>query len=144
MVNDTDFDTRFLPYLQQFRAVCASMTFPILIYSGRRTPGEQNILFERGRTTMGPNPGPSHPLGHTVTNARGTPPQTPHIFGLAFDGCPTIGGKPAWDEPLTGAHWTQYGTLCRAVGMEWGGDWVGFREGPHCQMPQWKTYASVP
>ena len=122
-----DLDPRFKPFADKFLTACASQNFQVLIYCTYRSPDEQAALYAQGRTAP----------GHIVTNA--PPLQSAHNFGLAFDGCPTIYGKPLWDEALNGSHWVMYGAIARLVGMEWGGDWATFREGPHCQLPNWKS-----
>ena len=44
-----------------------------------------------------------------------------------------VGGKPVWDDsdPL----WQIYGEIAQAAGLDWAGEWLGFKEYPHCQLP---------
>lgn len=52
-----------------------------------------------------------------------------------------IDGEVRWDWPL----YNQLGALMKeaahieGVPIEWGGDWLKFRDGPHFQLP-WKEY----
>jgi len=124
-------DNKFQPLVYQFLDMCKAQKLEVLIYCTRRTFAEQDDLYAQGRTVP----------GHVVTNARAG--QSAHNYGLAFDGAPTIGGKILWAEPLTGEHWLQYGRIGKMCGMEWGADWVGFREGPHLQMANWKQIAGL-
>lgn len=63
-----------------------------------------------------------------------------HLTGHAVDLAALVGGKVRWDWPL-------YGVLAAAmkaaaetagVGLEWGGDWRDFKDGPHFQLPRSK------
>ncbi|TCV62311.1 M15 family metallopeptidase [Neorhizobium sp. S3-V5DH] len=64
-----------------------------------------------------------------------------HLTGHAVDLVPLVNGKPSWD-------WSWYHKLAPAVKqaakelnvpLEWGGDWKGFPDGPHWQLP-WDKY----
>lgn len=64
-----------------------------------------------------------------------------HLTGHAVDLAAMTGGEIRWDWPL-------YDKLAKAmktaaeelnVKIEWGGDWVSFKDGPHFQLP-WKDY----
>jgi hypothetical protein len=64
-----------------------------------------------------------------------------HLTGHAIDVVAYVGGDVRWDWPL-------YDTIATAVKMaareldvpiEWGGDWVSLRDGPHYQLP-WESY----
>jgi peptidoglycan L-alanyl-D-glutamate endopeptidase CwlK len=58
--------------------------------------------------------------------------QSYHNFGLAFDIVVLDAvGKADWDVSHPG--WKQAGALGRSVGLEWGGDWTGFKDWPHFQ-----------
>lgn len=123
-----DLDARFRPLVDAFIAACTAQSFEVLIYCTYRSNPEQDALYAQGRTAP----------GHIITNAQAG--QSAHNYRLAFDGCPMMGGKPLWDERLSGPHWSKYGQLATECGMEWGGNWTGsLIEGPHCQMPHWKT-----
>ena len=72
--------------------------------------------------------------GRHVTNA--APGESWHNYGEAWDGVPLIGGKPAWNYLQAKSYWDAYGEAVRQVGMNWAGDWTGFREYPHAQLKQ--------
>jgi len=64
-----------------------------------------------------------------------------HLDGHAVDIAPYVGGEIRWDWPL-------YYKLAKAmkaapkevgVPIEWGGDWIRFKDGPHWQLP-WGKY----
>lgn len=64
-----------------------------------------------------------------------------HLTGHAVDLAAVIGSEARWD-------WALYPQLANAmksaanelnVPIEWGGDWVSFKDGPHFQLP-WEQY----
>jgi peptidoglycan LD-endopeptidase CwlK len=124
-----DLHPLFKPKAEQFLVAAKAAGLDVLIYCTLRDGAEQNELYAHGRTLP----------GKIVTNARAG--GSAHNFGLAFDGVPMVGGKPMWDEehPL----WQVYGDIAAAVGLEWAGTWVKFKEFPHVQYPRWQTLAGV-
>jgi peptidoglycan LD-endopeptidase CwlK len=57
-----------------------------------------------------------------------------HLRGLAVD---IIDKRYGWHGPaakLSFQFWKDYGTLCKAQGLTWGGDWKSFPDVAHCQM----------
>lgn len=60
-----------------------------------------------------------------------------HAVDLAF----TINGQVKWDFPLYDklAKAMKSAAKAEKVPLEWGGDWVSFRDGPHHQLP-WDKY----
>lgn len=102
----------------------------LLVTCTRRSMEEQAELYAQGRTKPGP----------IVTKAR--PGESPHNAGLAMDVVPIRAGKPVWSTKLAAdrALWDAYGAAVRAAGLEWGGDWKGLIDLPHCQLPTWKDY----
>lgn len=126
-----DLDSRFRPFVDSFVEACKAQSLDILIYCTYRSNEEQDVLYAQGRTAP----------GGIVTNAKAG--QSAHNYRLAFDGCPLLNGKPMWNEHLSGPHWALYGEIAVQCGMEWGGNWVGFVEGPHCQMANWKQVAGI-
>jgi LysM repeat protein len=96
----------------------------LLVTQGLRTSEEQDVLYAKGRTVP--------PIGKqfVVTNARGG--QSWHNFGLAFDIVVLDAlGKNDWDVSHPG--WAKAAELGKSVGLEWGGDWKGFKDMPHFQ-----------
>ena len=87
-----------------------------IVTCGLRTVEEQRLLYEKGATrTM----------------------KSRHLTGHAVDLAATVQGQVRWDWPL-------YSKLSKAmkaaaktekVPIEWGGDWVSFKDGPHYQLP---------
>ena len=88
------------------------------ITSAYRSPEEQDKLYAQGRTTP----------GAIVTNARGTPPQSYHLLGLACDWVKAVNGKADWSPKTFDA----LGVEARKIGLEWGGAWK-FLDLPHTQ-----------
>lgn len=93
--------------------------YPVFITSTLRTFHEQDELHAQGRTTS----------GSIVTNARGG--ESRHNHGLAFD---VAFVRPAGEDIFDGP-WDQIGAIGRDLGLEWGGDWTGFVDRPHFQVP---------
>ena len=104
--------------------LCSLAGLAILVTQGVRTWEEQDVLFARGRTVP--------PIGasNIVTKARGG--QSYHNFGLAFDIIVLDSmGKTDWNTSHPG--WKRAAEAGRSVGLEWGGDWKGFKDIPHFQ-----------
>jgi peptidoglycan L-alanyl-D-glutamate endopeptidase CwlK len=89
------------------------------LISGTRTYAEQNELFKKGRFG---NPGPQ------VTKARGG--QSNHNFGIAWDIGIFQNGKYLGDSPL----YKKAAEAGLADGLEWGGNWIDFKDLPHYQL----------
>jgi peptidoglycan L-alanyl-D-glutamate endopeptidase CwlK len=91
------------------------------IISGTRTYAEQDTLYAVGRNgdTRAP-----------VTNARGG--QSNHNFGIAWDGT-YLTNEIAYENAAK---------LC-PQGIEWGGSWKSFRDGPHYQLAVGKSLIEV-
>jgi LysM repeat protein len=105
-------------------ALCAQRELSLLITQGLRTWPEQDRLYAIGRTTA--------PIGkkYIVTNAKGG--QSYHNFGLAFDIVVLDSmGKADWDSSHPG--WAIAAEVGKSVGLDWGGDWTGFKDMPHFQ-----------
>ena len=64
-----------------------------------------------------------------------------HITGHAVDLAPVVGGEVRWDWPLYKQLAVTIKRAAKEVGVtvEWGGDWLRFKDGPHWQLP-WKKY----
>lgn len=100
--------------------LCAHAGLSLLVTQGLRTWEEQDRLYAQGRTAP----------GAIVTKAKGG--QSFHNFGLAFDIVVLDAmGKMDWDAQHPG--WTRAAQLGKSVGLEWGGDWRGFKDRPHFQ-----------
>lgn len=100
-----------------------------LILSGTRTYAEQDELFRKIPK---------------VTNARGG--QSNHNFGIAFDIGLFKGGK--YLTGISKAENKAYSDFAAAVkaanlGLEWGGDWVSFKDPPHYQFKTDKSLGQI-
>lgn len=106
----------------------AAKGITILITDGFRSVSEQNLLYEKGRTTE----------GNIVTNAKGG--ESYHNFGLAVDFAIKLpSGEVIWDRQYDGngnsvSDWTEVVTIAKKLGFDWGGDWKNFKDYPHLQM----------
>lgn len=64
-----------------------------------------------------------------------------HLTGHAVDIAPTINGKVSWAWPLYHKLAPEVKAVASKlkIPIEWGGDWVSFKDGPHWQL-SWKQY----
>lgn len=64
-----------------------------------------------------------------------------HLDGHAVDIAPYVGGEIRWDWPLYYKLAKAMKAAAKEVGVpiEWGGDWIRFKDGPHWQLP-WGKY----
>jgi len=97
---------------------CKKEKIKIIITQTLRTKAEQDNLYAQGRTTK----------GDIVTNAKGG--YSFHNYGVAFDFCPVVDGKPAWKDKKL---FKKVGELGVLLGLEWGGNWKTFKDLPHFQ-----------
>lgn len=103
----------------------ADEEFTWIITCGVRTAEEQRLMVAKGASrTM---------RSRHIPAANG--------FSHAVDFAPTINGVPKWDWPLFVriAKAVKAAAKAEKVPIEWGGDWVSFKDGPHFQLP-WKQY----
>jgi peptidoglycan L-alanyl-D-glutamate endopeptidase CwlK len=104
----------------------------VRILSGTRTYDEQNDLYAHGRNGNAP------PI---VTNAKGG--QSNHNFGIAWD----IGLFDDKGNYISAD--TEYKSFATIVlplmnTIEWGGDWISFKDYPHYQLkPVTESVASI-
>ena len=100
----------------------------IVITDDFRSAEDQDLLFEKGRSTE----------GNIVTHAKGG--ESYHNFGLAVDfAIKTSSDDVIWDMKYDGngnsvADWTEVVQLAKELGFNWGGDWANFKDYPHLQM----------
>lgn len=100
----------------------ASLITPVafIVTEGLRTRERQAALYRAGAT-------------RTLRSR--------HLTGHAVDVAAKIGKVVHWDWPL----YDKIALAMKAaadesgVPLEWGGDWVSFRDGPHFQLP-WDKY----
>ncbi|MEK4479576.1 M15 family metallopeptidase [Paenibacillus sp. FSL R5-0876] len=123
---------------------CYTRGVPILITQGLRTIAEQNGLLAQGRTqaelnVAGLSSVKAQPDKPKVTNAKGG--TSYHNFGLAIDFALLLpdGKQVSWDLKRDGdgdkvADWTEVVQEAKALGFEWGGDFVSIKDAPHFQI----------
>jgi len=92
---------------------------------GVRTLEEQKVLVKKGASK--------------TLKSRHIP--APNGYSHAVDVVAFIDGKVRWDWPLYDkiAKAMKAAAKAEKVPIEWGGDWVSFKDGPHFQLP-WATY----
>lgn len=91
-----------------------------IVTEGLRTLEKQKLLFEKGASkTM----------------------KSRHLTGHAIDLAAEIDGEVRWDFPLYDrlADTMKEAAQIEGVAIEWGGDWLKFKDGPHFQLP-WAKY----
>lgn len=101
------------------RRCAADWTDPetgFVVTCGRRTIEEQRLLYAKGAT-------------RTLRSR--------HLTGHAVDLAVAIHGQIRWDWPLYAklAKAMKAAAKAEKVPLEWGGDWVSFKDGPHFQLP---------
>lgn len=102
--------------------------------SGLRTWDEQDALYALGRTKPNTDATPQNPMGNIVTNAKGG--QSYHNFGIATDFAldkdkTRDGLQPDWNSS---AYTTLGHEASFIVNLEWGGQWLHFKDFPHVQL----------
>ena len=92
---------------------------------GVRSLEEQKVLVKKGASK--------------TLKSRHIP--APNGYSHAVDVVAFIDGKVRWDWPLYDkiAKAMKAAAKSEKVQIEWGGDWVSFKDGPHYQLP-WATY----
>lgn len=128
---------------------CSELPYDITIppSGGVRTNEEQAKLYALGRTVPGPHAGePGHlTMGDCVTKAQ-TVNDSAHGHRAAIDAMPLLDDghlsldrhDPRWPE--TFARLLQMAHLAIEMGFEWGGDWPGFKDWDHFELPNWRSY----
>ncbi|HEY4429568.1 MAG TPA: M15 family metallopeptidase [Paenibacillus sp.] len=108
---------------------CYARGVNIVITQGLRTIAEQDALYAQGRSKP----------GNIVTNAKGG--TSYHNYGLAIDFALLLpdGKQVSWDMKRDGdgdkvADWIEVAQEAKALGFEWGGDFVSIKDAPHFQM----------
>lgn len=112
----------------QFISKCKEAGITVIITATLRDNEAQNALYAQGRTKP----------GKIITNAKAG--QSYHNYGLAFDFCPMVDSKCAWNDTLL---FIKCGTIGESLGLEWAGRWVKFKEMAHCQFTGGLTLADL-
>jgi len=132
MINSRKIEDLLPPVQQRVKAMidaCKAEGIDLLITSTYRDNASQNALYAQGRTAP----------GKVVTNARAG--QSFHNYRCAVDVVPLRNGKPVWDSK--DAIWQRIGSIGKAAGLEWAGDWKRFKEFPHFQYTGGLTLAQL-
>ncbi|MBX9597217.1 MAG: M15 family metallopeptidase [Burkholderiales bacterium] len=114
-----DLNPKLQELCRQFIEECRLAGIEIAITSTYRDNEYQDYLYAKGRTDK---------TSKIVTNARGG--DSIHNYRLAFDFVPLQDGKPEWSDIDL---FKQCGAVAMLIGLEWGGEWVHFKDYPHCQ-----------
>ena len=98
----------------------ARLRSPFIITEGLRTAARQRELMAAGATR--------------TLNSR-------HLTGHAVDVAVLVAGEVRWDWPLYVrlSEVVKGVAAAEGVPITWGGDWRGFRDGPHYELP-WERY----
>jgi len=116
--NLNDLNQHVAELASQFIEKCKAQGIDVIITSTYRDNESQNALYAQGRTAP----------GAIVTNAKAG--QSYHNYRLAFDFCPIVNGKAAWNDTAT---FQRCGEIGESIGLEWAGRWKSFKELAHLQ-----------
>lgn len=97
---------------------CKAQNLKLGIGETYRSVERQDYLYAQGRTRP----------GAIVTHVRGSNMGSYHQWNLAFDVFQNVKG-----EAYNTAFLNRVGAMGAALGLEWGGNWVGFVDRPHFQ-----------
>lgn len=107
---------------EELFTACERKGLRIKYTQGYRSKAEQDALYAQGRTRP----------GNIVTKAKGG--YSMHNWGVAIDFCRND-GKAAFDD--SDGFFEKIGQIGKALGLEWGGDWITIKDRPHFQLPDW-------
>jgi peptidoglycan L-alanyl-D-glutamate endopeptidase CwlK len=98
------------------------------ITQGERTVAEQRVLFAKGASK--------------TMKSRHIPSTNRSRMAEAVDVVALIAGKVRWDWPLYPKIAAAFKQASKELGIPitWGGDWVGFRDGPHFELKKGGKY----
>jgi peptidoglycan L-alanyl-D-glutamate endopeptidase CwlK len=111
---------------------CSARGITVALTSGWRSPMEQIALYAKGRART--------PTGWVVTDQRvivtnALPDKAPHCRGAAYDICPIVAERAAWDR----LDLFQAVADAAPPGLVWGGSWPRFKDLPHYELPSWRS-----
>jgi len=112
--------------VKKYTELYPSDPVPFLTYT-HRSDSEQNSLYEIGRTKP----------GKIVTNAKAG--QSPHNYNpsFAFDiAFITVDKKVTWNAK----YFKMFADCIKSDVVSWGGAWTSFKDAPHFELKNWKTY----
>ena len=109
---------------------CKANGIDVIITSTLRDYEAQDALYAIGRTVKGEVVSAQFPIGRKVTNSKGG--ESFHNFRVAFDCVPVDSkGHAIWDSVKL---WQEIGQIGIELGLEWGGNFVSFKDKPHFQL----------
>jgi peptidoglycan L-alanyl-D-glutamate endopeptidase CwlK len=123
-----DLHPKVMQMCSAFTRDCNAQGIDVIITSTYRDHESQNALFAQGRTAP----------GKIVTKAKGG--QSFHNYKVAFDFCPIVNGKAAWNDTKL---FVKCGEIAENHGLEWAGRWVRMKEMAHCQYTGGLTIADL-
>jgi peptidoglycan L-alanyl-D-glutamate endopeptidase CwlK len=112
----------------KFIAKCQDAGIKVIITSTYRDNEKQTQLYNQGRTTS----------GKIVTNAKAG--QSIHNYRLAFDFCPVVDGKAAWQDTLL---FIKCGKIGTDLGLKWGGNFKSIKDMPHFEYTNGLTLSDL-
>ena len=110
----------------------------VLVTAGLRTEAEQLALYAQGRELRA-GQWVVVDSAHVVTHA--LPEQGPHCRGAAYDLCPLVAERCAWDRLDL---FERLGVLGEGLGLSWGGRWPKLKDMPHFELPGWQLLPFPP
>lgn len=115
-------------------ALCTARGIVLAFTSGYRTPERQLELYAQGRRLT--DAGTWHVIepAKVVTNA--LPTQAPHVRRAAYDVCPVVNERPAWDRLDL---FQTIGEEGERLGLIWGGRWPKLKDMPHFELRGWRN-----
>ncbi len=126
MINSRDIN-ELHPFLQQkakqLLDLCKEKGLNVILTSTYRDIESQQKIYDDGIKT-----------GHIVTKVKGG--GSYHNYRLAFDICIIKNGKVDFADT---ANYKKIGSIGKVLGLEWGGDFVGFADMLHFQYRFSKT-----
>ena len=114
----------FLPFILEAKQIAASMGYDYIAISGNRTPAEQQVIYNQGRTTPGP----------IVTNSK--PYQSNHQYGIALD-FGVFKGSIYQDEKNPAEAEKVHLAVAKTAGkygIDAGAYWTKFKDQPHFEV----------
>lgn len=116
---------------------CEQRGLVVLVTSGLRTWHEQMAAYRKGRAMT---PAGWAVVDHAAIVTNALPDHAPHCRGAAYDVCPLVNEKPAWDR----LDLFQAIADCAPEGLVWGGTWTRLKDLPHYELPSWRTLPFMP
>jgi peptidoglycan L-alanyl-D-glutamate endopeptidase CwlK len=98
--------------VEHMLAVCKSKELSVFVFETTRTAARQKMLVEQGKSK-------------TL--------KSKHITGDAVDIVFLVNGQPSWDSSC---DWARLGRVGKLEGLRWGGDFKGFYDAVHFELPK--------